>query len=213
MYNNKHLIILTIFLVSLGLGLFLYKFLWLGLPLTNDSQTPVWSIEAKLNFSARQKVRATFFIPPDQPNFKILEENFVTSTFGVSTPTTTSGRNRVSEWNRRTPNGQQTLYYQALVYQTGDANTTPGPGLTITPNTLTGAQASAAKTILNNTYAASSDSVSLAAGVINQLRGNLDGNTNVFMQGDNSPENVARAAMEVLKGRVITQIVHGIYLC
>lgn len=213
MYNSKHLLTLTCLLITLGLGLFLYKFLWLGLPLAPDNQTPIWSIEAKLTFYASDPVRASFFVPPDQENFKLFEENFVTGgVYGVNTPTTQSGRNRLSEWTRRTPNGKQTLYYQALIYKTGDASVTAGPGLTISPSTLTGAKASAAKTIIDNTYAASSDSVSLATGVVKQLRSNLDGNTNVFLQGDNSPENVARAAAEVLRGRVIAQLVHGIYL-
>ena len=77
MYNTRHLIILTAFLLTLGLGLFLYKFLWLGLPLKPDAQTPIWNIEAELTFYANRPVRATLFVPPDQENFKLNEENFV----------------------------------------------------------------------------------------------------------------------------------------
>jgi hypothetical protein len=211
-YNNKHLITLTVLLVGLGLGLFLYKYIWLGLPLAPDNQTPVWSIEAQLTFTANEPVRATFYIPPDQANYKILEENFVAEKYGVTTPNTQSGRNRVAEWTRRNPSGKQTLYYQALVNKTADEATTQGPGTSVTPSTLTGAKAAAAKTIIDNNYTASTDSISLAIGVVKQLRSNADGNTNVFLQGDNSPHNVARAAIEVLQGRVVAQIAQGILL-
>lgn len=212
MYNKKHLVILTCLLVGIGLGLFLYKYLYLGLPLTAESQTPVWSVEAQLTFNANSPVRASFYLPPDQSNYKIIEENFVAGKYGVATPTTQSGRNRISEWTRRNPTGKQTLYYQALIYKTGNSDTTPGPGLSITPSELTGAQAAAAKSIIDNNYTSSTDSISLAVGVVKQLRSNTDGNTNLFLQSDNSPANVARATVKVLQGRVVTQLAYGLAL-
>jgi hypothetical protein len=212
-YNTRHLIILTAFLLTLGLGLFLYKFLWLGLPLKPDAQTPIWNIEAELTFYANRPVRATLFVPPDQENFKIIEENFVAGKYGVTTSSTPSGRNRVSEWTRRNPTGAQTLYYQVLINKTNDLSTTSGPGISLEKQTIiTGARGDAAKTIVDNTYIASKDSVSLATGVVKQLRANADGNTNFLLQSDNSPANVASTAVQVLKGRVAAQVVHGIYL-
>lgn len=200
-------------MVLLALGLFVYKFFWLGLPLEPDAQTPIWSIEAELTFIANKPVRASLFVPPDQENFKIIEENFVAGKYGVTTSSTPSGRNRVSEWTMRNPHGTQTLYYQVLINRVNDLSTTGGPGISLEKQTvITGARGEAAKTIVDNTYLASKDSVSLASGVVKQLRANPDGNTNFLLQGNNSPANVAYTAVQVLKGRVAAQVVHGLYL-
>lgn len=114
--KNRHLYILAALLAALGLSLFAYKSQVLGFPLQPQEETQVWTIEAALRFeSGPAAIKATLRIPGLTPGYSLLDENFVSRGFGLTTRNAPAGRE--AQWAIRQAVGQQTLYYRALVYR------------------------------------------------------------------------------------------------
>jgi 7 transmembrane helices usually fused to an inactive transglutaminase/Inactive transglutaminase fused to 7 transmembrane helices len=114
--NNRHIFFLAAALTALSLSLFLYKARVLDYPLLPQEQRQVWNVEAAVSFEpGPAAVKATLRIPTLTPGFAVLNENFVSRGFGVSTRDTPTGRE--AQWAVRQAAGPQTVYYRALVYQ------------------------------------------------------------------------------------------------
>src|SRR5262245_58863245 len=114
--NNRHLYTLAAVLTVLALALFAYKARVLGFPLVPEEQTEVWTIEAAVNFDpGPAAVKATLRIPGLTPGFSLLDENFVSRGFGLTTRNIPAGRE--AQWAVRQASGRQALYYRALVYR------------------------------------------------------------------------------------------------
>jgi hypothetical protein len=114
--NNRHIYVLSALLTVLSLALFLYKARVLGFPVSPEEETQIWNIEAALTFDpGPAAVKATLRIPSLTPGFSILDENFVSRGFGLTTRTAPAGRE--AQWTLRQASGRQTLYYRALVYR------------------------------------------------------------------------------------------------
>lgn len=102
-------IALILFLIS-G-SLMYYKVTKLGMPLIPSQQSDVWVVEAKLQFQASGgPAKATFYIPHDPPGFVRLNEDFISSNYGLATNLV--GENRKAEWAVRRAKGKQVLYYR-----------------------------------------------------------------------------------------------------
>ncbi|MEZ5504603.1 MAG: UUP1 family membrane protein [Gammaproteobacteria bacterium] len=102
-------IALILFLIS-G-SLMYYKVTKLGMPLIPSQQSDVWVVEAKLQFQASGgPAKAAFYIPNDPPGFVRLNEDFISSNYGLAT--NLAGENRKAEWAVRRAKGKQVLYYR-----------------------------------------------------------------------------------------------------
>ena len=114
--NNRHIYVLSALLTVLSLALFAYKARVLGFPVTPEEETEIWNIEAALSFDpGPTAVKATLRIPALTPGFAILDENFVSRGFGLTTRNAPAGRE--AQWALREATGRQTLYYRALIYR------------------------------------------------------------------------------------------------
>ena len=114
--NNRHIYLLAAALTVISLSLFFYKSRVLGFPLMPQEQRQVWNVEAAVTFEpGPAAVKATLRVPSLTPGFTVLDENFVSRGFGLSTRIAATGRE--AQWAVRQANGPQTLYYRALVYQ------------------------------------------------------------------------------------------------
>jgi len=114
--NRRHTYVLAAVLASIGLALFLYKVNTLGLPLHAESETEVWTLEARVTFNRDKAgaVKARLRIPQDPPGFRILDENFVSRGYGLSV--NEDGKDREALWAIRRASGKQSLYYRVTVY-------------------------------------------------------------------------------------------------
>jgi|SRR5690625_193748 len=102
-------------LVLLGVGLTVYKSSELGFPLLPGEYRTVWTIEAKVSFSAEDgPVRASLALPRTQPHMRLLEESFSSSGFGFQLEEV-EGQYRAI-WSRRHAEGRQHLFYKMSVY-------------------------------------------------------------------------------------------------
>ncbi len=119
--KNLHLKILALALISVGVGVCAYKVNQLGLPLTPTDETQVWTVEATLRFDGTgESAKIGLAIPSEPPDFAVLDEDFISSGFGLVTGE--AGPNRVAQWAARRLSGTQTLYYRITLTEDEDAH-------------------------------------------------------------------------------------------
>lgn len=134
--KNLHLNLLALVLTVAGLGLCAYKVQYLGLPLSPDQQAQVWTVEARVHFSGNgDAAKLGLLVPESPPGFSVLDEDFVSSGFGVTTEQ--EGVNRRATWASRHARGRQTLYYRVVLTEDRNANerrTRPKPSYPAVPD-------------------------------------------------------------------------------
>ncbi len=196
-----------------GVGLFAYKTLRLGYPLTPASTASVWDLELALQFSADggpTKVRMS--IPQSEGEFVVVGENFVSGEYGLTTETDAWGRRAV--WSVREATGDQVIYYRAAVQRLGSA---PPASRIVPPATdvsgLDEAQFAAAANLLDDSFSRSADLETL----LPQLLGNLSDaeNTDAAILVGANPTLVDRlsAAVTVLAlAEIPARVVRGVRL-
>ncbi len=109
-------------LASLGLGLAAYKVEWLGFPLLPGARSAYWDIELTVGFTGIGKpAKATLFVPRTTRRFAVLNENFISRGYGLSTATVAANRQAI--WTIRKAEGQQVLYYRAVVQKLEETET------------------------------------------------------------------------------------------
>ena len=99
MPKRLHTIILALTLTVLGLVLFFYK-LQMGVPLSEKASADVWTVETRVTFAPdpTQPIKVTLQLPRDIPGYAILNENFVSRGYGLST---TNEGDRAAQWTIR----------------------------------------------------------------------------------------------------------------
>ena len=124
---RRYVYVLAALLTVVGLSLFVYKWRALGFPLTQDQETPVWTIESAIQFdSGPGSIKVNLLIPTLTPGFRMLNENSVSRGYGFSLNYGSGGRE--AQWAIRRANGPQTIYYRITVYEDADSDqldTTP----------------------------------------------------------------------------------------
>src|SRR5262245_25891739 len=116
MRERTHVLVLAGAAIAAGLSLFYYKVTSLGLPLTPEAQTEVWTIESHVSFRGNGgPAKATLMLPAVGPHFGILSENFVSRGFGLNTAEVNG--HREAQWAIRRARGDQSLYYRFVVYR------------------------------------------------------------------------------------------------
>ena len=110
--RNLHVKILALLLVISAGSLCWYKVTRLGLPLLPTEQAEVWIVEAKIAFKARHDtpVKVQFSIPRPPDGYTVVDENFVSGAYGLTT--NEEGLNRLAQWAVRKIKGHQVLYYR-----------------------------------------------------------------------------------------------------
>src|SRR5580704_6310767 len=155
--TKRHVYGLILTLLLVGSGIFAYRHFILDVPLTDTETINSWMVEANLRFVADNNtpVKASFTIPYLPPHFAILDEYFVSRSYGVTT--NLNGYNRETVWSIRRSHGAQSLYYRAIVRQTeSDESTLPKPSAVKLQN-LDESQKSAVETITNQVRQSSAD--------------------------------------------------------
>lgn len=125
--RRRYVYNLAIVLTVVGLAMFVYKWRVLGLPVVADQQTPVWTVEAAIEFEGGPgSIKVDLFIPTLTPGFTVLNEFTVSPGYGSSTNYVTGGRQM--QFAVRRADGRQTIYYRVVVYEdpaSDESDTTP----------------------------------------------------------------------------------------
>jgi hypothetical protein len=211
--NNRHIYFVAAVLTALSLSLFAYKVRVLDFPLRPLEERQVWNIEAAVSFEpGPAAVKATLRLPTLTPGFSVLDENFISRGFGVSTRMTPDGRE--AQWAVRQASGAQTLYYRALVYKDPQRiveDTTPPfpprPELD-EPSRL------AMEGLISDVQSQSADVASFTLELLRRInQGENDPYVSVFIDRRATPAQRAELAKTILSGAQIpSRIAHGISL-
>lgn len=119
---------IALILVLIAAGAVYYKTTRLGMPLFASEQSDVWTVEAKLQFHASGgPAKAEFYIPRNPPGFVKLNEDFISSNYGLATEV--MDENRKALWAVRRAKGKQVLYYRMELTRdsASDSESLPAP--------------------------------------------------------------------------------------
>ncbi|MCW8399180.1 inactive transglutaminase family protein [Legionella sp. PATHC038] len=210
--NARHVYGLILTLFILGTGIFLYRHFILDVPLTDTETINSWTVESNLRFVAdpNTPIKASFNIPYLPTHFAILDEYFVSRSYGVTT--NLNGDNRETVWSIRRAHGPQSLYYRAIFRQTEGNESSLGTPPAVKTQPLEESQKSAVETITNQVRQSSADIKTFAQSTIKELN-KKDGNAKLLTGNDFSDERLINAAILILNQSKIAAIpVKGIYL-
>lgn len=167
--NKLHLYVLAGVLTVVGLGLFFYKVVYLGFPLSPKTTANVWNVEVRVKFTARGKpVKLSMLIPSGTRSFAVADEQFVSAGYGLLA--TRKEGNRVATWSIRAADGMQTIYYQATIRAVKSRE--PAASLkppAVAPPVLDEPTLEATKTLLAEVRAKSADLATMVGTLIRKL--------------------------------------------
>lgn len=211
--NNRHIYVLSAVLSLLAIALFVYKARVLGFPLTPQAETQVWNIEAAVSFEpGPAAVKATLRIPSLTPGFALLDENFVSRGFGLTTRNAPAGRE--AQWALRQASGPQTLYYRALVYRDeahiAEDTTPPFPA----PPVLDEPSRAAMEGLIAEVRRQSADVSSFTTELLRHIsQAENDPYVSLFLKRGSTAADRARLATVFLAGAQIpARVAHGVSL-
>jgi len=212
--SRHHLYLLALSLALTGMALFLYKALVLGFPLTPHRISDIWNLEARIAFVARNEpAKVSLFIPRPTRHFAIVNENFISQGYGITTGTEDGDRQAV--WSKRKAKGQQTIYYRAVVRHVG----TKKPGPVSRPPEIEyprfeGPYLVAAQSLISDIRAQSADVETLVRELIKRLnRPQPDDNTALLLGKGASVSKKVKIAVRVLaEAGIPARVIHGVRL-
>ena len=210
--NKRHVYGLILTLFVLGTSIFLYRHLVLDVPLTDTETVNSWMIESNLRFIAdgHSPIKASFNIPYLPPHFAILDEYFVSRSYGVTT--NLNGNNRETVWSIRRAHGPQSLYYRAIFRQTENNEASLPKPSAIKTQALEENQKTAVETITAQVRLSSADIQTFAQSTIKELN-KKDGNAKLLTNNQLTDESIIDAAILILNQSKIFAIpVQGVYL-
>lgn len=121
MIRDLHVKSLALLLAAFAAALIYMKVTQLGLPLDPEDTRDAWTIEAKINYTAKgSTAKLAFYIPRRPPGFEVLDEDFVSSNYGLALDDT--GINRQANWAVRRAKGAQSLYYRIEITPSAHAH-------------------------------------------------------------------------------------------
>jgi hypothetical protein len=211
--NNRHIYVLSAMLTVLSLALFIYKARVLGFPVSPEEETQIWNIEAALTFDpGPAAVKATLRIPSLTPGFSILDENFVSRGFGLTTRTAPAGRE--AQWALRQASGRQTLYYRALVYRDpqrlAEDTTPPFPEQPV----LDEPSRAAVEGLIAEVRRQSADVASFTSELLRHInQSENDPYVSLFLKrGNTAAERAQLATMFLAAAQIPARVAHGVML-
>lgn len=211
-HRQRHVYLLIIALLVVGVSTLLYRHNVLSVPFKDKEMVNSWTVEASLRFHAERNkpIKANFFIPYMPLGFAILDEYFVSQNYGITTNLV--GDNRQTVWSIRRAKGDQTLYYRAIFRETNEYRSLlakPGP---VKVEEVSATLNTAADTFIKDIRQTSADVQTFAQTTINLLNRKED-NAKLLVNGAFNDENVVKAAIFLLgRANIPAQAVHGIQI-
>ena len=213
--SNLHLYILSLALAVVGASLCTYKVQRLGLPLTPTDQTEVWTVEATLKFRGRNRsAKVEMTTPHRPPGFAVLDEDYVSSSFGLATEEDTA--NNRALWAGREIRGQHTLYYRIVLAEDAEQNrkrTEPRPPYPPVPD-YEQPERSAVFSLLADVRSESADISSFTRELLKRFNDPTpDEDVSVLREATGNEVERVREIQHILAGaRIPTRIVYALKL-
>ncbi len=212
--NNRQLFWLVGILAGLGIIGIIFKWLFLGFTFNPGAVTDLWEMEFKVQFHAKGgPVKVEMFIPSNVHPYTIVDENFVSRGFGLTT--IRKKGNRQAIWSKREISGTQGLYYRATIQKLSTLKPeTSIKAPQIEAIEVDDATKVAAEGLLAEIRTHSADTDTLIALLIQQL-GQPEQNTNVALLIGSKPDLASRINAAIIVLNLIgipARVVHGIEL-
>jgi len=212
--KNAHVYLLAAALVGIGAAVFLYKVLVVGLPVSLEEKTELWEVETAISFNAKgRSVNLSFHLPQNADRFSVVNQNFVSRGYGISTRE--DGINRRATLTIRQEQGKQTLYYGFVVLR-------GKPGIAKVPDDepivrrhkMTEQERVAAKAIIKGAEAQSADTASFVVQVLKRLSGAQPTRPAATLLGQKATTRKTMAVAAKIMGlaNMPARAVHGIAL-
>ncbi len=199
--RNLHVKILSLVLVCIGVSLCWYKVTRLGLPLLPTEKAEVWTVEARIEFKARRDtpVKVQFFVPRQPAGYTVVDENFVSGNYGLTTED--DGQNRLAQWAVRKTKGYQVLYYRIHLARDPVMQNQPNmmPAPTARAAEFPELIRSAATGLMDEVRSKSADAASFAEELLSRLNApTSDPNVVLLRQDVQSPEEWVHRVVNLL---------------
>ena len=121
--RNKEILLVVSLLTLIGGAIFGYRVFVLDFPLTPNKQVESWHVEMKATLGGPSgSLRLEAFLPRRDSFHTLVDENFVSNDFGLTTQKDTETGNRVVSWSKRNASTQEILFYRGILYETHSAN-------------------------------------------------------------------------------------------
>ena len=112
----SHLGILVTLLTLLGVFIFGYKVLVLGFPISPDTTSDIWNVEARISVKAEGgPVRISMYAPQSIKPYIITDESYIAPGYGTTKEI--AKPNRILTWSIREADGVQSLYFKSVIRQ------------------------------------------------------------------------------------------------
>jgi hypothetical protein len=213
--NARQVYLLCAVLTCASLGLFAYKHYLLGFSLQPTYEVEVWEVELGIRFLGRDEpVKVSAFLPRKNDDYVVVEEQFISSGYGLSTET--EDEHRVATWSLRQASGGQSLYYRAVVRPApaADRARIKQPPKTSRPH-FEGAARAAAEAFFAEVYSRSADVESLVKELLRALAAASSEQQTISLLVGDKPTDLRKidtAAHILALGNIPARPVHGIRL-
>ncbi|WP_221796801.1 inactive transglutaminase family protein [Oceanobacter mangrovi] len=108
--RNLPYALLVLVLLAAGIGQILHRHWVFDVPLLPGESQSIWSVEAKLEFTAHgEPVRVRLATPDSQPGFMVLRDSGASPGYGLNF---IQGEHSAAEWTKRSAEGRQVLFYR-----------------------------------------------------------------------------------------------------
>ncbi len=159
---------LVIMLAAGGVISAIYRHDQFNIPFLPGTQETVWQIEAKINFFGDgAPVQAILSLPSSQADYRIVNENTVSSGYGFVIEDN-EGQRR-ARWSKRNVRGEQTLYYKVELVADSDPSRVYEPQPEIATVRFDEPYATAAQTVINAVLPRSADALTLGQQLIREM--------------------------------------------
>jgi hypothetical protein len=204
---------LAAILAAISLLMFIYKWQFLGLPVTSQQQTPTWTVEATIKFQGGPgSIKVNLQIPGLTPSYQVLRENTLSKGYGSRVNYTSSGR--TAEWTIRRADGMQSLYYRVVVFEDKghDKSDTipPFPPAPVFDEPIK----TAVEVLVRDVREQSADAASFTAELLRRMNDpSPDSNIDLLLSRPGSGDDFLQTVTNILAAaRIPARIMHGIYL-
>lgn len=210
MKHRNSLYFVAAFLFLSGLILTGIRHQVMDIPLKPHLSTPLWTVEARVNFLAEESpITVSLSVPKDPPGYRLFSEQAASPGYGFSI--LNAERQRRAEWTRRSAQGAQILYYKIQVVPDNSteplAEPSPPP---VTPVFWEESEITAARTIAATAVRRSSSPETLARQLVQLLNsGETDQNVALLVTNYSREELLGKLLAEA---GIPSRIVYGLML-
>lgn len=211
-HRNRHLTILILTLLFTGLGVFAYRWSQLEVPLVPGATAESWTVEVNMKYMAgKGPVKASFYIPNNPSKFVVLDENFLSRNYGVTTQR--ENGNRFATWSIRRAHGRQDLYYRVVLYHDENSQSLAHKPADVEKPKFEEPKLQAAQSLIDEIRSRSADITTFTSETIKVLNQSDNNNTRILLNRMHDITSLVSMQVKILSfANIPARILQGIYL-